>query len=421
MKLLEVWLDYVSSAGSPDSYKESTYYGLISSALQRRVWLHKGIDVLYPNIFTILVGTASTGKGQLIRPAKDLLGSVYMNSNIFSTESPEENTTLTKSMTNLCAFPMPPDSTTLRGLTSSIAKSIMVYNQQGYKEKTKRSDLENIVNATPCCYWLDELSSLIKTQTETKELTRFLTNVWDNRTFKHVTHTNGEDHIHNPCLTLIAGCTPDFLKDAMTGRYLQEGFNSRTTYVYGEKKETREWIRTGLSGNQIKSLETLRRRLLKLSRLYGEVRLTPDANDWCADWYVNKFTSDRKNHNAFVTDWYNRKDMHLLKHAIIQHFGDKDNFEIDLDDVLVAKDYLDRMEVQMHQVFRMVGNNKTNDIRIRLLESLKAKPKPEIALGIEFIGDISTKELGLLLKEMRTLKQIELKNGIYYASDRDNG
>lgn len=420
MKLLKTWLDYVSTASSPLVFKEAAFYGLIASALQRRVWIEKGIDTLYPNVFIILVGDASTGKGQLIRPVKDLLELVRRSSDVFSTEFPIESTTLTRTMTNEPAFPMPPDSTTLRGLTNSISEISISYNTKGYAEKTGKHNLPGTFPAAPVCYWLDEFSSLIKTQTETKELTRFLTNIWDNRTFKHHTHTSGTDNIINPCLTLVAGATPDFLKDAMVGRYLQEGFNSRTNYVYGEKSEDRKWIRTGQSGDQLRAAEILRKRLLDLSRLFGEVTLTDEANDWCADWYENRFRSDRKNPNALVTDWYNRKDMHLLKYAMLVHFADKNDYIITLEDVLTAKDYVDKIEINMHHAFKYVGANKNNDVRVKILSMLKDAPMTEMALGLQLTSDIGFKELQTLLKELRELGQIKLQGLKYHACNRDN-
>src|SRR3954470_16258668 len=67
----------VRDSPSPQSFKDFAFYFIISTCLQRRVWLG-GFDPnvpgqRYPNTYTILVGPAGCGKGRIITPVMDLL------------------------------------------------------------------------------------------------------------------------------------------------------------------------------------------------------------------------------------------------------------------------------------------------------------------------------------------------------------
>jgi hypothetical protein len=70
---LEKWRFYNKDITSPDIYINVSFYYMIASALQRRVYLGSDERPLFGNLYIILVGEPGVGKGLVIKPVYDYL------------------------------------------------------------------------------------------------------------------------------------------------------------------------------------------------------------------------------------------------------------------------------------------------------------------------------------------------------------
>ena len=66
MTNIEKWRYFLKDLESPDLFIDWGFYSMISTALQRRVWLFPDTFTLYPNLFVLLVGPPAAGKSRVI-------------------------------------------------------------------------------------------------------------------------------------------------------------------------------------------------------------------------------------------------------------------------------------------------------------------------------------------------------------------
>jgi len=79
MTNLEKWRFRLKDVESPNSYIDWSFWFVISSALQRRVWFGHKEDPLHFNQYIFLVGPPATGKGRVIKPVNTLLRANKLN------------------------------------------------------------------------------------------------------------------------------------------------------------------------------------------------------------------------------------------------------------------------------------------------------------------------------------------------------
>jgi len=76
MTNLEKWNFYLKDLESPQVFLDWTFYGMISAALQRRLWIGSfGKKEIYPNLYLIFIGPAGVGKSIAANEAKSLFKS----------------------------------------------------------------------------------------------------------------------------------------------------------------------------------------------------------------------------------------------------------------------------------------------------------------------------------------------------------
>lgn len=69
---LDLYLEYTKELESPKEFKIWTGISAVAACLGRKVWIYNSLEI-YPNLFTILVGSMHTGKSSLINITKNLL------------------------------------------------------------------------------------------------------------------------------------------------------------------------------------------------------------------------------------------------------------------------------------------------------------------------------------------------------------
>lgn len=68
MTNFEAWHYYMKDVVSPTSFITMSFYSMIASALQRRVYLGSDERPLFPNMYIILIADPGVGKGVALDP-----------------------------------------------------------------------------------------------------------------------------------------------------------------------------------------------------------------------------------------------------------------------------------------------------------------------------------------------------------------
>ena len=127
--------------------------------------------------------------------------------------------------------------------------------------------------------------------------------------------------------------------------------------------------------------------------------------------------SKRVNKDPRLDNYYGRKNVHLLKTAMLMHFADKTNLIIDIDDIKRAAKLLAITEHKMHEAFNTVGRNPIGEVTkhiLRFIIESEAGVRYK-KLWLNFVSEISKQELDQVLEFLVTTDQIENNNGWFTA------
>jgi Protein of unknown function (DUF3987) len=70
------FVELTESIASPRIFRQWAAIGILSGAMERRLWVHTKGSNLYPNLYTILVGPPGVGKSAVLSQAERFLRAV---------------------------------------------------------------------------------------------------------------------------------------------------------------------------------------------------------------------------------------------------------------------------------------------------------------------------------------------------------
>ena len=360
----------------------------------------------YPNIFTLLVGPPAAGKSRVISQIADIIKSEKL------TEPNKEKNKMVP------MFPYGADTTTQESLLRYLRDDCMrkfevADNRLGGKAKRKRSHYS-------ICFMIEELGVLFRKNSE--DMVNMLNQFYDSRSYHYKSKHQGSDDITNLCVTMLAGTTPSFIREAFSDKIISQGFTSRVIVVFGHAPRFFRQF-PGLSEEQQQYRKDIVDYLLKLHEVAGEVRLSPEATAWHKELYESgDLMKKRVNKDPRLDNYYGRKNVHLLKTAMLIHFADNTDPVITLDDMKKAFKLLAITEHKMHEAFNTVGRNPIGEITkhiLRFIIDSDAGVRYK-KLWLNFVSEVSKQELDQVLEFLVTTGQVENNNG-YFTALVDDG
>lgn len=300
----------------------------ISSLISRRVWIHQGHFILYPNMYIVLVGPAGSRKTTAMAACKGIL-------RCFPEDVP------------LCA----------EAITKEALVKDLVANQRAFELEGKPYPYSPI---TVC---VSELSQFMGTGAD--RMADFLTAIYDEDRYEYKVKNAPEggskrDVVDGPFMNLLAGTVPSWITTYLKGNIITSGFARRTMFVYefadSEPIPFPEVSDFALS-EKMKCVEW-GRQLLKVK---GEFKWEPDAREWYGDWYINH----RKNLNRSVQDpnstgYFESKHAMLLKVAMLVALSESIELKLTKQCLQAALAMLELSEKNLSRVFDGVGRNPLN-------------------------------------------------------------
>lgn len=189
---------------SPVQYHFWVAATAISASLKRHVYINRGPWKLYPNLYTVLVGHPAIGKGEALSPGLQALRKAN-SANIMS------------------------DRITIEWIKQELSK--------GFASPPMVSSGGTISIGQPdssCLLVAPELSVFLRFPED--ELPD-LADLWDSRPEPQMygTRSKGLVTITSPCPSMLAGCAPEWLKDAVPPSAVGGGFARRVNFVYADK------------------------------------------------------------------------------------------------------------------------------------------------------------------------------------------
>lgn len=353
---LEAFLEYGSYSEAPRKSLWWAGVSAIAGALQRNVWIEQGLFQIYPNFFIVINGPAGkVKKSTIVNLALSRLRAVeHIN--------------------------FAPDSTTWEGLIQLMEDL----------HKTEQSDLSmdtQFTRTIPITVAAPEFSVFIDFEDHGK--VSALTHLWDcPPAFRKHTKFSGDEWLEKPCVNLIAGTTPSWIKQSFNQWTREGGFASRCIWLHETSKaKAVAWLLDVLPVDYKVTEERLTTDLAYMTRLQGPFRIAADAKAYEKVRYDAHHERMLKELEVKLGGFEDRKQVHILKTAMAISAGRGDSMLITLPDMKLAELKINEAELDMVKSFAIVD------------ERIDLRPYREIRAMLEqakklFISAIFTRVAG---------------------------
>lgn len=336
---LDAYLEYTQNTESPTSYHTWCGLSVIAGALQRKVYLKWGLgQIIYPNLYIVLIGpSGKTRKGVALGIAKDLLKQVPGVTVAPESSSGKQSTILVMKRAGVDFIDPSTGKTRRHCSVTAFSEELSVFLGQG--------DIAYLSSLTD---WYDSKDD------------------WE-----YETVGRGKDSIKGVCLNLVGGTAPDWIQSMIPHEAVGGGFTSRVIFIVEEAKGkiVPEPIMTE---REILLQEQLVRDLERISKLVGEVTMSPAAKKAYVDWYIKQSESN----NVAVDDprfaGYNeRRATHIKKLMLVCCAARDDSLCISEEDFTRSLSLLEKAEKKMSRTFGGFGKSRTSDVTESIKEYIE--------------------------------------------------
>lgn len=343
------YMAYCAGYETPEIYDLWSALSTIASVVNRRVWIDMGYFRVYPHMYVVLVGPPAARKTSAMEISQIMLED--LGDVLFA------GTAMTK---------------------EALAKKL---EKEGIKTITlKDGTMREITPITLC---LTELSHFLGVNNA--HMIDFLVTVYDKENYKSETKNMGNDVIPGPGLNILACTTPSNITRYLKEDVISGGFSSRTHFVLVDSKITPiafPVISPEAATARLECLSWLK----NIQPLTGEFVLTDEARAWYKPWYDKLQYDIQSLPQTVVTGWLGRKQVHLLKAAMVFALSSSTDLVITSFHLQLALAAIDRIQSNLERVYEGIGRNELSPIQARAFEYIDS-------MG----GSISEKELHIVL------------------------
>lgn len=341
MRKLDNWLrayaEHTAISEAPRAFHFWTGVSVIAGALQRKVWIDQRIFQWTPNFYIILVAPPGIAT---------------------------KSTTMKMGYRILKQVPtvhFGPQSMTWQGLLRAFQEAARGRKLEDTKSD-KETDMAKATYQVTSCLTCDisELGTFLKPKDT--ELVDFLIDMWDGQIgkWKRSLATQDAPEIENPWLNIMGCVTPSWLQNNFDTSMIFGGLTSRCIFVWGNKKDMLiPYPADLIESDEYKAREAdLVHDLNHISKLSGEMTLTPEAREWGGVWYEQLWNS-RPEHLASerFSAYIARKQTHIHKLAMVISASTSDSLKITAKMLELANETITANEYDMIVVFDSITDN----------------------------------------------------------------
>ena len=369
-RLLDDWLssysDYTEEQESPSLFHFWVGTSVIASTLERKCWIHRGYYTLYPNLYVVLIGaSARVRKTSAINIGYE----VYR-------EAIEKGIMVSQKTT---------------------AEAIISIFVSGFKERGVSGGV--IVS--------DELGVFLGGQAKNMDLMQLLTKWYDcPKHFEYHTIMRGKETMDAVYCNMMAGTTPQWLKDSMPPHAVGGGFTSRIIFVYQDKPE-----KLIAFPEMTPEMATLKGKLIHdlkvIGKMTGEFKLTEKAREWFQDWYTQVFKPETTPY-ASLDGYFGRKHDTLLKVAMSLSASKSNSLIVDEIEMKMALRALNKNEEFLPDTLRLIQMTDVGESMEKVYRTICRKGEIEfVQLSRQVSYCMNTKTLEEIITDLRNGDRIE--------------
>lgn len=342
---LKTFCQTFQNTESPEKYVYWIGVGTIGAALQRNVCFDQVTFQLYPNHYIILVGPPAVKKTTAIYFGVDLLRKVE-------------------------GINVGPSSVTWQYLVDKL-KEI----QTATPEEMAKTG-QAIKESCPIILPAGELGTLI--DFDDRGSIDFFTNSWDSpNVYDKGTRMMGDQLLNGPCVSIIAGTTPQWLKDNIRGATRGGGFISRCIMPFSNKsRKIVTYPDEHVMADHAEQLSKLHHDLMCIATLTGKYVLSPEARIYGKEWdKATKEKHDKERSGVDSDNWVNRKFTHVHKLAMILAASKRDELVIEKEDLVEAVRHIDEIGQDFNKVFELLDQRKETNCTREIEGYMRARKR----------------------------------------------
>lgn len=358
---ISLYLAYTSKTECPTFFHRWTAITSLSAYLGRQIFFRHGHFTLYPNLYTMLIGSPGTKKSSAIKIGSKLLKQAGYNT--FAAKKTRQEKFL---------LDLAEQSERLYSKSSNLedpgTNGYDILDQNLWGEEIDTSD--NYINHPPaeCFIAADEFNNFIGIGN--LDFVSILGELWDfEGVYDYKLKNSKSVFIPNPTLSILGGNTPTGFSQAFPTESIGQGFFSRLLLVYGEPSGIKYTFPPPPDLKLQAALTSLLHRIKE--EVVGEVTMTSSAMELLDSIYKEWPGIDdiRFEHYA------NRRLTHLLKLCLVLA-ASRISTAIELEDVVYANTLLTFTEQLMPKALGEFGKARNSDITHKVMIAIDNTNKP---------------------------------------------
>lgn len=316
---IEGFLEYTKHTGSPEIYRKWAAVSIISAGLERKVWSVTRGKPRYPNLYVVLVGPPGVGKTLMSAIASEFIRSLKGHHVSYS----------------------------------SVTKASLIDTLNAARRDLVRpNENPSVVSFNSLYVASNELGVLLPAYDN--EFMATLTDLWDCLPYSEKRRTKDLlVQIERPQLNLFAACTPSYLMSTLPEGAWDQGFTSRTIFVFSAESQYVGLFDTPENNEDLG--DSLKENLRAISGLYGPVDWTVEAKEVISNWAISGCQPEPDHPRLFA--YLSRRLDHTVRIATAIMVSETKNLLMKKDHVLRAIDMLVEAEAFMPDIFKMSGGS----------------------------------------------------------------
>jgi hypothetical protein len=296
----------------------------VSAAIQRKAWTLVKAQLLYPNVYILLIGRPGVGKGNAMKE----LGSWL------------------RDMENI---KMAPDGLTQRAFYTTLEHALI--QDTDFEGGASAVDVLDRGHHSLTAF-IEELGVFLPPGDN--KFTYALCHVYDTpERFDYKTEHAGENHMSNVCFTMLSACTPKALKDIFTDQALETGISARTILIFSD--DIIDVPIFELPPNRDNLKKDLLYDLHAISRIHGQYQFSEEAATELIAWSKSGFPPIPK--DPRFEHYVTRRFVQIVKLCMICAASKRQDPVILPEDLFQAKTFLLDAERVMSGAVTAVGAN----------------------------------------------------------------
>lgn len=399
---MSLYLAYTSKTECPTFFHRWCGLTCLSAYLGRQIFFRHGHFTLYPNLYSMLIGSPGTKKSSAIK-----IGAKLLKQAGYSTFAAKK-TRQEKFLLDLAEQSERKEILASGG--GDGASGFDVLDQNLWGEDVDLDHADNYIHKAPaeCFIAADEFNNFIGLSN--LDFVSILGELWDYEgVYDYKLKNSKSVFIPNPTISILGGNTPTGFAQAFPTESIGQGFFSRILLVYGEPSGVKYTFPPPPDETLQKELVALLHRIKET--VIGELTMTPEAMELLDQIYRTWEGIDDPRFEHYT----NRRLTHLLKLALVVT-ASRVSKVIEVKDVIHANTILTFTEELMPKALGEFGKAKNSDVTHKVMTTLDTTDKavPFQAIWKVVHNDLDNRnQLVEILGSLQVADKVQVVDGGY--------